>query len=263
MGPEISERSVKLFSKVLCIPKIDEIIKSNIVTRQALFADTPLPPVSEVRHLRVHIPSANPVQRVSDGLFQKGNRTDGMANMRVMTEGNRLVLKHFPPKPPKTISKSIPQPQVCCLVPNFVLKVIIIISLQGPNHVRIQGGRVVNLPEARPTQSHQLNSAHFRVAPMPRIRAASRPVAGLGKLQPARRSADRPIGHQRLLQPQVLRPHPASGQSLIASSALAAVPVTCLHCNKLYPSKRLLRLHSNKFHPGLQVTFTTVSSDVR
>ena len=112
--PEILTRSVKLFSKVLCIPKIDEIIKSNIVTRQALFADTSLQPVSETRHLRIHIPSANPVQRGPVSVHQKSNRTDAMANMRVITQGNRMILKQFQPKPPKSISKSIPQPQVCC-----------------------------------------------------------------------------------------------------------------------------------------------------
>lgn len=114
--PQVVSRNMKIFSKVLSIPKVDELIKSNIITRQALFSDSHLRPVSESRHLRVQIPTPNPVH-VTQPVINNRKITRTGANLRVITEGNRLVLKQFRPQAAAPISKSIPQ--VCFLNYSF------------------------------------------------------------------------------------------------------------------------------------------------
>lgn len=122
-------RGAKMFARVLSIQKIEDIIKSNCITRQALFSESAAastaatavavaglsPAASTVtRHQKIHIPSANHVRRdqAPPHTATRSSGIAGVTNLRVITEGNRMVLKRFHPKS-KQISKSIPQPQVC------------------------------------------------------------------------------------------------------------------------------------------------------
>lgn len=112
LSPETLSRTAKMFTKVLFIQKIEDVIKSNSISRQVLFAETAVQPVTL---LRQQIPSANSIRDNSTGHYPRSNRIDGMVNMRVITEGNRMVLKQFHRKAPIIVSKSIPQPKVCNL----------------------------------------------------------------------------------------------------------------------------------------------------
>ena len=109
---------------------------------------------------------------------------------------------------------------------------------------------MINLPDVRPHPQRNLSA--FIERPVHDRRKES--------LRSGARIREGVAGHQLVLPNSQTA---ASRHSFVASTALSVIPVTCLHCNKLYPSRRLLRLHSIKSHPGLQEMFAVSAPDTR
>ena len=93
-------RTRQLFARTHSLQRIDDLIRSNLMAKQS--ASTNL--FSALTRDSLEAPGASPVR----GFVQQAR---GPASLRVITQGNRMVLKQFHPKS-KLISKSIPQPQV-------------------------------------------------------------------------------------------------------------------------------------------------------
>ena len=107
---DLLSRPARLFTRTYTIPVIEELISQSISKRQSL---NTIVTSSYGKHRRIHIPAAI-CNRSETTVTQNSNnrRNDAMTSMRVIFEGNRFVLKHFPRK---SLVKAMPQPQVCYL----------------------------------------------------------------------------------------------------------------------------------------------------
>jgi len=303
---------IRSFPKVMPLPSLEQVILHNSHQRQLLYAQADAqvqaqviqPPPAHQNHRPVpqpfnrncvispeerqllllqqrnvqlqlrqeqllrNSPSRQQMQWIQQQRQQAARppRGNNFSKMRVICEKGRFILRALDKKKPTPISKNHP-------------------SQPKTNHIRVQGGRVVNLstfshnkqqrkPQPQETRSllSRRHHSYNQSQPPPLINCSGR----LNHNSHNRNTTDNPHHQLSMLlnrasaldltgsrnNSELLQPPPLSmsqWQSLIQqshnirNSSFTTSPsvtwIKCTQCNESFPSRRHLRLHAMQFHP--------------
>ncbi|XP_074605416.1 uncharacterized protein LOC141858550 [Brevipalpus obovatus] len=117
---------------------------------------------------------------------------------------------------------------------------------ENVNHVRVEGGRVINLPSSLSIRAIQARNNLLMGRKNPNMKtskSASNDIHSNSLIDLTQQSSQ---------QKQALNPYNREGMTAVRSY------VKCLHCNSILPTRKSLKVHHRQNHPGLTIALLPV-----